>query len=194
MVALSADLVAAYVANNSLHAAELPKLIAAVHTALRALGAPAVSENEVKLTPAVPVRKSVTLDFIICLEDGKKFKSLKRHLQTQFGLTPVEYRQKWNLPTDYPMVAPNYAASRSALAKASGLGQLRAANVAPLPAPEEKPKRATRSGKVAASEPLTESATTPVKVRRAPRIAKTTETPAEAATKPKRTSRGQAAS
>ncbi|MER9299242.1 MucR family transcriptional regulator [Mesorhizobium sp. M0621] len=139
-VSIAADIVAAYVSNNPLPVGELPKLIGDIHAALRGIGTPAV-EPVVKQEPAVSIRKSVTPDFIICLEDGKKFKSLKRHLQ-QFNLTPDEYRQKWNLPSDYPMVAPNYAATRSALAKSIGLGRKAAP---PIPAAAEKPKRAARA-------------------------------------------------
>ncbi|MGX7872000.1 MucR family transcriptional regulator [Mesorhizobium sp. ORM6] len=120
-VSITADIVAAYVSNNPVPVGELPKLIGDIHAALNGIGTPAV-ELVVKQEPAVSIKKSVTPDFIICLEDGKKFKSLKRHLQ-HFNLTPDEYRQKWNLPSDYPMVAPNYAATRSALAKSNGLGR-----------------------------------------------------------------------
>ncbi|MER8855760.1 MucR family transcriptional regulator [Mesorhizobium australicum] len=120
-VSIAADIVAAYVSNNPLPVGELPKLIGDIHAALNGIGTPAV-EPVVKQEPAVSIKKSVTPDFIICLEDGKKFKSLKRHLQ-HFDLTPDQYRQKWNLPADYPMVAPNYAATRSALAKSIGLGR-----------------------------------------------------------------------
>jgi predicted transcriptional regulator len=122
---ITAEIVAAYVSNNSIAVADLPSLIAHVHTALQHIssGAPTPAAVEPKLDPAVPIRKSVTPDFIICLDDGKKFKSLKRHLLTEYGMTPAEYRAKWRLPDDYPMTAPNYAAKRSALAKASGLGQ-----------------------------------------------------------------------
>ncbi|GLQ77302.1 hypothetical protein GCM10007881_08180 [Mesorhizobium huakuii] len=120
-VSITADIVAAYVSNNPVPVGELPKLIGDIHAALNGIGTPAV-EPVVKQEPAVSIKKSVTPDFIICLEDGKKFKSLKRHLQ-HFDLTPDQYRQKWNLPADYPMVAPNYAATRSALAKSSGLGR-----------------------------------------------------------------------
>lgn len=152
LVAVSAALVAAYVSNNSVPTADLPKLIGDIHAALRSLGAVVPIEAEKKLEPAVSVRKSITADFIICLEDGKKFKSLKRHIRTQYGLTPAEYRQKWNLPADYPMVAPSYAEARSALAKASGLGQLRK-GAAPAPEPvgevataaAESPRRAPRA-------------------------------------------------
>ena len=112
--------------NNSIPVAELPSLISSVHSALVKLagdGGGAVAEPEV-LTPAVPIRKSMSPDHLICLDDGRRFKSLKRHLAT-LGMTPDQYRTKWNLPADYPMVAPNYAAARSALAKNMGLGQKR---------------------------------------------------------------------
>lgn len=125
LVEIAADIVSAYVSNNSLSRSELIVLISDVHEALRktALGQ---SEPEPEpLKPAVPVKKSVTPDYIICLEDGKKFKSLKRHLRTHYDLSPEEYREKWGLPNDYPMVAPNYAAARSNLAKKMGLGQSR---------------------------------------------------------------------
>jgi predicted transcriptional regulator len=123
-IALAADIVAAYVSNNSVPTGGLADLIYTVHSALTKLGAvPAVIEPT-PLVPAVSIRKSITPDYLICLDDGKKFKSLKRHLST-LGLTPDQYRQKWGLPESYPMVAPNYAATRSALAKKIGLGQLR---------------------------------------------------------------------
>ena len=121
--ALAADIVSAYVANNSMPAADLPALIGSVYAALSQLGAPAAAEPE-RPTPPVPIRKTVTPDHIISLEDGKPYKSLKRHLTTR-GLTPDEYRRKWGLPHDYPMVAATYAAQRSELAKHAGLGQIR---------------------------------------------------------------------
>ena len=123
-VELAAEVVAAFISNNPLPKSELPALIQAVHSAVERLGkGPENAPPQVELkAPAVPVRKSVTPDYLICLEDGKKFKSLRRHL-TQLGLTPQQYREKWNLPPDYPMVAPNYAALRSAMAKKIGLGQ-----------------------------------------------------------------------
>ncbi|MER9441501.1 MucR family transcriptional regulator [Mesorhizobium sp. M0340] len=158
-VSIAADIVAAYVSNNPLPVGELPKLIADIHAALKGIGTPAV-EPMIKQEPAVSIRKSVTPDFIICLEDGKKFKSLRRHLQ-HFDLTPDQYRQKWNLPADYPMVAPNYAATRSALAKASGLGRKAAAP----PAAAEKPKRDARS---AAAKTAAAAIKSPVKARKAP--------------------------
>ena len=131
-----AQIVSAYVSNNALSAADLPGLIAATHEALWALSAQADKPVSEELTPAVPIKKSVTPDFIICLDDGKKFKSLKRHL-TQLGMTPTEYRAKWGLPESYPMVAPNYSAARASLAKANGLGRKQA--------PVTPRKRAKRS-------------------------------------------------
>ena len=123
LIDLSADIVSAYVSHNALSVTDLPRLIADVHNALRNLHSPAAAEPAEELKPAVPVRKSVAPDFIICLEDGKKFKSLKRHLRTHYNLSPEEYREKWGLPADYPMVAPNYSATRSRLAKDNGLGR-----------------------------------------------------------------------
>ena len=125
LVELTADIVSAYVSNNTVVSADLPMLIGEVHEALsRAANRGQVDPQE-DLRPAVPVKKSVTPDFIVCLEDGKKFKSLKRHLRTHYNLSPEEYRDKWGLPHDYPMVAPNYANARSQLAKKMGLGQRR---------------------------------------------------------------------
>ncbi|HEY9012708.1 MAG TPA: MucR family transcriptional regulator [Devosia sp.] len=123
LIDLSADIVCAYVSHNALSVADLPKLIADVHAALRGLGTAAVAEPVEELKPAVPVKKSIAPDYIVCLEDGKKFKSLKRHLRTHYNLSPEEYREKWGLPADYPMVAPNYSATRSRLAKDNGLGR-----------------------------------------------------------------------
>ncbi|MET0531892.1 MAG: MucR family transcriptional regulator [Microvirga sp.] len=120
---ITADIVSSYVANNSVHRADLPNVIASVHAALRGLVAPKPAEPE-KPQPPVSIRKSVTPDFLISLEDGKKYKSLKRHLR-RLGFTPDQYRAKWELPVDYPMIAPNYAAKRSELAKSIGLGHLR---------------------------------------------------------------------
>jgi predicted transcriptional regulator len=129
LLELTADIVAAYVGNNTVAQSDLPKLIANIYQSLAA--APESSAQNkpaeaMELKPAVPVRKSITPDFIICLEDGKKFKSLKRHLRTNYDLSPEQYRDKWGLPADYPMVAPNYAEARSSLAKKIGLGQNRA--------------------------------------------------------------------
>ena len=125
-VGLAAEVVAAYVSNNPVPRSDLPDLVLAVHSSLEKLGSEperALSQAEVK-SPAVPIRKSITPDYLICLDDGKRFKSLRRHLGV-LGLTPEQYREKWKLPSNYPMVAPNYAAQRSALAKKIGLGQKR---------------------------------------------------------------------
>lgn len=124
-IALTAQIVSAYVSNNTVPAADLPGLINQVHGALSRVSAGSVETLTDPLKPAVPVKKSIHPDFIVCLEDGKKFKSLKRHLRTQYDMTPEQYREKWALPADYPMVAPNYAAARSQLAKQMGLGQQR---------------------------------------------------------------------
>ncbi len=110
------------VSHNALSAPDLPKLIASVHTALVALGGVVEVEPAVELKPAVPVKKSITPEYLICLEDGKKFKSLKRHLRTEYDMSPEEYRAKWGLPPDYPMVAPTYSEARSRLAKTIGAG------------------------------------------------------------------------
>lgn len=123
LIELSSEIVAAYVGHNALSAGDLPKLIADVYGALKGLGSAAAPADAEPPKPAVTVRRSITPDHLICLEDGKKFKSLKRHLMTHHELTPQQYRDKWNLPIDYPMVAPNYSATRSSLAKTSGLGR-----------------------------------------------------------------------
>jgi predicted transcriptional regulator len=124
-IELTADIVSAYVSNNSVSAGDIPGLINQVHSALmRVSGGQAEAPAE-PVKPAVPVKKSITPEYIVCLEDGKKFKSLKRHLRTQYNMTPEQYREKWGLAPDYPMVAPNYAAARSQLAKQMGLGQQR---------------------------------------------------------------------
>ena len=126
LVELTAYLVSAYVGNNVVPASNLSGLIADVHGAfVRLVDGAAPAPVPEPLKPAVPIKKSIEPDFMVCLEDGKRFKSLKRHLRTSYGLTPEEYREKWGLPADYPMVAPNYAEARSQLAKRSGLGQIR---------------------------------------------------------------------
>lgn len=123
LLGLTAEIVAAHVSNNSVSVTDLPNLITEVHRTLSSLGtAPAPKAEPEKLVPAVPVKKSITPDYLVCLEDGKKMKMLKRHLQTSYGMTPEQYRDKWGLPPDYPMVAPNYAQHRSTLAKKIGLG------------------------------------------------------------------------
>lgn len=124
-IELAADIVSAYVSNNSVPASDLPQLINEVYNALQRVGSTVAAAPVEPPKPAIAPKRSVTNDYIICLEDGKKFKSLKRHLRTQYGLSPEEYREKWGLPADYPMVAPNYAQARSNLAKEMGLGQQR---------------------------------------------------------------------
>jgi predicted transcriptional regulator len=124
-VELAADVVSAYVSNNSVASADLPMLLNSVYAALTQTAQGQNQQTKSELVPAVPVKKSVTPDYLICLDDGKKFKSLKRHLRTTYDLSPDQYRAKWGLPSDYPMVAPNYAKTRSELAKIMGLGQQR---------------------------------------------------------------------
>ena len=125
MITLTADIVAAHVSNNSVAVNDLPLLIANVHGALTKLGGETPVQPEAKQEPAVTVRQSIKPDYIVCLEDGKKLKMLKRHLMTHYQMTPEQYRTKWNLPNDYPMVAPNYAEQRRSLAKSIGLGTKR---------------------------------------------------------------------
>jgi len=124
LLALTADIVSSHVANNSVAVNDLPQLIQNVFSTLSGLSTPAVAP-EPKQEPAVSIRQSIKPDYIVCLEDGKKLKMLKRHLMTAYGMTPDDYRVKWNLPADYPMVAPNYAESRRQLAKSIGLGTTR---------------------------------------------------------------------
>jgi len=123
LVELTVGLVSAYVSNNSVPARELAQFIGEVYAALDGLAGAASPTEPEDLKPAVPIKKSVTPEYIICLDDGKQFKSLKRHLSSKYDLSPNEYRAKWGLPADYPMVAPNYAAARSVLAKNMGLGR-----------------------------------------------------------------------
>ena len=124
-IELTAEIVSAYVANNSVPSGDLPALIGQVHSALSRVSSGHSEPSSEPPKPAVSVKKSITPDHIVCLEDGKKFKSLKRHLRTQYNMTPEQYREKWGLAPYYPMVAPNYAAARSHLAKQMGLGQQR---------------------------------------------------------------------
>jgi predicted transcriptional regulator len=140
---LTAEIVSAYVSSNSINPASLPELIATVHESLLAISSPAAAREAERPTPPIPIKKSITPDYLISLEDGQPYKSLKRHL-TGRGLTPAEYREKWGLPSDYPMVAPNYAKQRSELAKTMGLGRKRVE-----PEPEPTPAKATRSRKAA---------------------------------------------
>jgi predicted transcriptional regulator len=154
-VELTADIVSAYVSNNSVGASDLPQLIQQVHEALTRASTGVQEEPAAPLTPAVPIKKSVTPDYIISLEDGRKYKSLKRHLNTR-GMSPDEYRSKWGLPKDYPMVAANYSAQRSSLAKTLGLGRggrgggAAAPAEAEAPAPEPTPAPAKRGRRKAA--------------------------------------------
>lgn len=124
LITLTADIVAAHVSNNSVAVNDLPQLIANVHGALTTLGSGAAA-LEVRAEPKVPIRSSIKPDYLVCLEDGKRLKMLKRHLMTHYQMTPDQYRQKWGLNSDYPMVAPNYAEQRRALAKSIGLGTKR---------------------------------------------------------------------
>src|SRR4051812_22726700 len=152
-IALAAEIVSAFVSNNPVPAAQLPALIGNIHDALTKIASGAVlPAPEEPKEPAVPIRKSVQPDYIICLEDGKRFKSLKRHLRTVYDLTPDQYRAKWGLPRDYPMVAPNYAATRSELTKQLGLGQKRRSEpvveAQPAPVqPEAKQAKAPARGR-----------------------------------------------
>lgn len=150
LLAMTADIVSAHVSSNNVAVGDLPNLIKSVHAALFGLNTPA-SEPEVKQEPAVSVRASVKPDYIVCLEDGKKMKMLKRHLMTTYQMTPADYRAKWNLPADYPMVAPNYAQTRKDLALKIGLGR-KASVVEPAPAPAPVvavPAKATRKPRAA---------------------------------------------
>jgi predicted transcriptional regulator len=156
-IELCADIVSAYVSNNSVQAADLPVLLHSVYAALTKTAQGQQEEPKAELIPAVSVRKSVTPDAITCLEDGKSFKSLKRHLRTTFDMTPEQYRAKWSLPADYPMVAPNYAKARSELAKTMGLGQQRKKGKAPVEdvandAALAKPKRAAAKAAATSEE------------------------------------------
>lgn len=142
-IMLASEIVVAYVANNSVPRAELPALIIDVHAAVKRLYGGTSDTTEEKLSPAVPIKRSVTPNFIVCLEDGRQFKSLKRHLSTHHGLTPDEYRAKWGLPANYPMVAPAYASTRSALAKKMGLGRNRTTMVQVDPMPAKPTRKRT---------------------------------------------------
>ncbi len=134
IIEMTADIVSAYVGNNSVAMGDLPNLIQGVHRALTGVAAGGEAVEAAPKEPAVPLKRSITPDYLICLEDGRKFKSLKRHLRTKYNMSPEEYRAKWGLNKDYPMVAPNYAKARSELAKQMGLGQ----------GGRKAPKKATR--------------------------------------------------
>jgi predicted transcriptional regulator len=152
LIELTANIVAAHVGANSVSVGDISTLIKNVHAALAGLGAP-TTELEVAQEPAVSIRASIKPDYIVCLEDGKKLKMLKRHLMTHYQMTPDAYRAKWKLPADYPMVAPNYAATRKALALKIGLG--RKAKVVPTPTPAPVAPKAAR--KPRAKKPISES-------------------------------------
>ena len=143
LLALTTEIVASFVGNNAVAMSDLPALIASVFQALSATGQAEPEKAAEAPTPAVPIKKSVQQDFIICLEDGKKLKMLKRHLATRYNMTPEDYRRRWGLPKDYPMVAPAYAAQRSTLALQIGLGRKTAAPAAsePTPAKTASPRR-----------------------------------------------------
>lgn len=143
LLSLTADIVAAHVSNNNVAATEIPGLVIEVHRALAALGKPAVAAAEPEKAPAVPVRASIKPDYIVCLEDGKKLKMLKRHLMAHYQMTPEQYRARWKLPADYPMVAPNYADRRRQLAHQIGLGRKPASP--PSAGDAAKPPKATRA-------------------------------------------------
>jgi len=145
-VGLTSEIVCAFVSNNAVPLADLPTLINSVYGALVGTSTTALAPAGVeKPVPAISIKKSVTPDFIVCLEDGKKLKMLKRHLNTTYGMTPDDYRAKWGLPSDYPMVAPNYAAQRSSLAKSIGLGRKPVAAPEPIPVPTKRPGRPKKS-------------------------------------------------
>lgn len=143
---LTADIVAAHVSNNNVPISDLPLLISSIHAALAGLGATPGEQAAAAQEPAVAIKRSVRPDYVICLEDGKKLKMLKRHLMTHYQMTPDAYRAKWNLPADYPMVAPDYAEKRRTLAKKIGLGRKPGSKVAPKSAPTT-PKKAGRPRK-----------------------------------------------
>ena len=138
LLSLTAEIVAAHVGHNRVSTTELSDLIAKVHGALSGLGGEAQAPAPAEAKPAVSVRSSIKPSYIVCLEDGKKLTMLKRYLHTNYGMTPQQYRAKWNLPADYPMVAPDYAEKRRTLAKAIGLGRKKAPAPAPEPAPKAK--------------------------------------------------------
>ncbi|MGH6986354.1 MAG: MucR family transcriptional regulator [Caulobacteraceae bacterium] len=123
LIEMTAEIVASYVEKNTISTTDLPALIQSVHRALNSVSSGADAVEAAPKEPAVPIRRSITPDYLVCLEDGRKFKSLKRHLRTKYNMSPEDYRAKWGLPKDYPMVAPNYAKARSDLAKQMGLGQ-----------------------------------------------------------------------
>jgi len=171
VLTLTADIVTAHVGNNAVAVADLPALIAAVHRALSGLGAPAQPVAGPVATPAVSRRASVRPDYVMCLEDGRTFKTLKRHLAADHGMTPADYRAKWQLPADYPLVAPNYAEARRTIARAGRLGRKRAEPAAAVPAakpvaaPDAKPAAASVAKSVAAKAAEPAAAAKPKRAR-----------------------------
>jgi predicted transcriptional regulator len=147
LITLTADIVSAHVSHNNIAVGELPALIASVHSALTTVNEP-IAPEPVKQEPAVSIRSSVKPDYIVCLEDGKKLKMLKRHLRTTFDMSPDEYRAKWGLPKDYPMVAPNYSDARKALALTIGLGRKAGTKVAKAAAPAKSAKAPVKRAKL----------------------------------------------
>lgn len=160
---LASEIVSAYISKNPVPSADLPNLLTSVHASIKALSSP-TAEPTKTLEPAVSIRKSVQPDYLICLEDGKKFKSLKRHLRTTYGMEPDDYRRKWGLPSDYPMTAPNYSAQRSALARSLGLGKGNGrggmAGAAAAPAAPEPAKASTAKQSKAATKGAEKAAKT----------------------------------
>ena len=156
ILTMTTQIVSAYVSHNELSGSQIPEVIRSVYATLNAQKSGGAAAAQAPQKPAVTVRKSITPEFIICLEDGKKLKMLKRHLRTTYGLTPEEYRAKWGLSADYPMVAPNYAAQRSAFAKKIGLGRK-----ATKPAAKAKAKPAAKSAAKAKAKPAAKSAAKP---------------------------------
>jgi predicted transcriptional regulator len=145
VVEYTADIVSAFVGQNKVAVEALPDLIKSIYATLTTIGSPTAAPAAEQQTPAVPIKKSITPEFLISLEDGKKYKSLKRHLRTKYDMSPEDYRAKWGLPKDYPMVAPAYAANRSALAKTMGLGLGGRGRVAAKPAPKARTSRAPKA-------------------------------------------------
>jgi predicted transcriptional regulator len=154
LLSLTADIASAHVANNRIGAADLPALIQSIHGALSQLAEPEAAKEVEPQKPAVPIRSSIKPDYLVCLEDGKQLTMLKRYLMRTYGMTPAEYRAKWKLPADYPMVAPNYAEKRRVLANSIGLGRKRASAPAePAPTPEAAPAAPPRRGRKPKSAP-----------------------------------------
>lgn len=147
LLSLTAEIVSAHVANNRVGVGEVPALIQDVHSALAKLGQPAQAPEPESQKPAVPIRSSIKPDYLVCLEDGKQLTMLKRYLMRTYGMTPADYRAKWKLPADYPMVAPNYAEKRRTLANSIGLGRKREAAPPPAPVETAPPKPAARRGR-----------------------------------------------